>query len=203
MSAPEMSDRLSGRVESTEALSLGRLVVGAACAHDSQQKKGGSTKRLGAAKLQVIKQSLTDRDLRLIELLATVKLASGRQLRHLLWGDTPSDARGARRELKKLTELRVVARLGRSIGGVRRREQRLAVRARCRRTERRRKSGSKSATPYAGYGLRGSCRGRQPVLPRTPGPRIGRSDRAGGLQVRTRVLANVREAWRGARATET
>jgi len=123
MNPHEMSDRMSarpsGRVESTRALTLGRLATAATKDHDSITKSSGRNERLSVAQLHMLKQTLTDRDLAVVDLLTTLRLASGRQIRHLLWGDSPSDARGGRRQLKKLADLRVVARLGRSIGGAR------------------------------------------------------------------------------------
>jgi hypothetical protein len=68
---------------------------------------------------QGIIQSLSDSDRRVVELLATVQLASGAQIRRHVWGEGASAARQARRRMANLSDLRVVARHDQRVGGVR------------------------------------------------------------------------------------
>lgn len=62
---------------------------------------------------------LGERDLRVVETLSIVHLASGRQLQTLVHGDGESAARSARRQLQELTDRGVLTRLERRPGGVR------------------------------------------------------------------------------------
>jgi hypothetical protein len=88
-------------------------------AHDSLTTRGNATKRISGAKARAIGERLTGNDRQVIDVLRTVQLATGGQLRQLVWGDGESAARSARRQLAKLTSLRVVARLSYRPGGVR------------------------------------------------------------------------------------
>ena len=72
-----------------------------------------------AKRLRTVVNQLTSTDLQIIEILDTVRLASGRQLQLLLFGEGTSDARMARRRLQALTDAGVLARLERRPSGVR------------------------------------------------------------------------------------
>jgi hypothetical protein len=71
------------------------------------------------ARAQAIVQSLNDHDRRVVQLLSTVQLASGAQIRRYEWGEGASAARQARRQLATLSDLRVVTRHDQRVGGVR------------------------------------------------------------------------------------
>ena len=64
------------------------------------------------------RRRLSPTDWTVIETLDRVDIASAGQLRRLHWPD-PNQARTARRRLSQLTELRVISRLDRRVGGVR------------------------------------------------------------------------------------
>lgn len=117
MSEHDMSARLSGRFDQPRALHLRRPGVSANSANDSPKQRDGTVKRVSAARVRRVGASLTDLDRQVVEILDTVNLATAGQLRRVLWGDGTSQARQSRRQLAKLTELQVVARLGRRIGG--------------------------------------------------------------------------------------
>jgi hypothetical protein len=70
-------------------------------------------------KAAAIIESLSDRDCQVVELLATVQLASGAQIRRLVWGESSPTARQARRQMGNLSGLRVIARHDQRVGGVR------------------------------------------------------------------------------------
>jgi len=72
-----------------------------------------------SARLQDLVDLLTDLDWSIIETLTTVRMASGNQLQRLHFPPSASGARVAHRRLARLTDLRVLARLDRQIGGVR------------------------------------------------------------------------------------
>ena len=74
--------------------------------------------RVTAQAADRIRRRLSLVDWAVIETLARVDVASAGQLRRLHWAD-PSQARTARRRLGQLTDLRVVSRLDRRVGGVR------------------------------------------------------------------------------------
>jgi len=78
-----------------------------------------SAGRISSERLERLAAELSDRDRQVVELLATLHLASGRQLLRVLWPEaSESAARAARRELARLTRQRVVARLERRVGGL-------------------------------------------------------------------------------------
>ena len=121
MSTQPVSARLSARVESLNVVYLRKSGGDGPYANDSYVQGSGRLRRsrISAEMARRIVDRLTDHDRQVIEVLNTVHLATGAQLHRLLWGDGRSDARQGRRQLAKLSELRVVARLGRTIGGVR------------------------------------------------------------------------------------
>jgi len=78
--------------------------------------------RVSARGLIGLAESLSRRDQTITEMVARLRLVSGRQLERLFFADgdtTTTGARLARRALLRLTELRVLVRLERRIGGVR------------------------------------------------------------------------------------
>lgn len=78
-----------------------------------------SAGRISSERLERLAAGLSDRDRQVVALLATLHLASGRQLLRVLWPEaSESAARAARRELARLTRQRVVARLERRVGGL-------------------------------------------------------------------------------------
>jgi hypothetical protein len=62
---------------------------------------------------------LSDQDHRLLADVHRLQVASGQQLRRLHYPNSPTGRRAARLALAELTELRVLARLDRRVGGVR------------------------------------------------------------------------------------
>lgn len=77
------------------------------------------TRYVTAKRVAAIRDRLTPEDWTLLNHLDTTKLLSGRQLRRLLNAHTSTELRRLRADLQRLTELRVVARLTRRVGGVR------------------------------------------------------------------------------------
>lgn len=114
---PQMSDRLSGRVESTEAKHLFRGSGGEETRDDSSALHTAVDQPVPPRIVQLL-QSLTDLDHAIIDLLVEVRIATGNQLNRLFWPPTASGSRAARRRLKRLSDLRVLTRLDRQIGGV-------------------------------------------------------------------------------------
>jgi hypothetical protein len=106
---------------SHDASYLVKLEISEKSAKDSVSESQGTIRRgyVTPARAQAINDQLGDRDLRIIDILSTVHLASGRQLQTLLWGEGRSAARQARRQLQILVGLGVMARLERRPGGVR------------------------------------------------------------------------------------
>lgn len=88
-------------------------------AHDSLSTTSGTTKRISGAKARAIGERLTGNDRQVLDVLNSVHLATGQQIRQHIWGEGSSAARSARRQLAKLTALRVVSRIDRRPGGVR------------------------------------------------------------------------------------
>lgn len=76
---------------------------------------------LGSSQLVVLTERLSARDRAMAELIARLRLVSGRQLERVFFPGppSPSRARSARRALARLSDLRVLARLERRVGGVR------------------------------------------------------------------------------------
>jgi len=73
--------------------------------------------RVTAKWVAAIQAELVDSDFVLIEHLATAKLLTGKQLRVLVNAVTVYDRRALQRRLLRLTELRVLSRLNRRVGG--------------------------------------------------------------------------------------
>lgn len=74
--------------------------------------------RITAKRVALVHRQLNPAQECIVEYLATAKLLSGRQLRCLSDSSTIYQRRALQRDLKHLTELRVVARLGRRVGGI-------------------------------------------------------------------------------------
>ncbi|MCP4222266.1 MAG: hypothetical protein GY773_02855, partial [Actinomycetia bacterium] len=78
--------------------------------------------RVGHRQLEVLRAQLSQRDLDLLEAIGTYRLLRGDQARRLHFADhatTDTAARVARRVLRRLNGLGLVARLHRRVGGVR------------------------------------------------------------------------------------
>lgn len=113
-----VSDRFSGRVESPRADHLLRGSDEAGNANDSSATPAVA-RRATAVEVHRVIAALTDLDRRIIEVLSTVRIATGSQMQRLFFEDTTSGQRLGRYHLAKLTDLRAIARLGRQIGGAR------------------------------------------------------------------------------------
>lgn len=116
MSGKKMSGRVSGRVDSESAKDLARGTNRDRTRDDSTPKHaavGQPTSRIGR-----LSSRLSDLDYQVIDTLALVRMASGNQLNRLFWPTTPTGARASRRRLKRLTDLRVLTRLHRQVGGI-------------------------------------------------------------------------------------
>ncbi len=122
----ERFEEMSGLRGSSQPSPLVRAAEPARLARDSiGQPRGGREEKRSKSdyvttlRTQSISQQLTDQDRLLLDVLHTVHLATGQQLQRLIWGDGPSDARSARRQLRGLTDIRILARLERRPLGVR------------------------------------------------------------------------------------
>lgn len=114
-----VSDRLSDRVDYARAFAQAAGGAAAVTANDSPSVPPARPTRLTAAQLARLDATLTDRERAVLHTLSIVKAASGRQLQRLHFAAVPSADRQCRRLLARMVERRLVARLGRSIGGVR------------------------------------------------------------------------------------
>ena len=112
-----VAGRLPDRIKSATPGDQGTGRQSAASANDSPAVPACA--RLTSAEAHRIARTLTEQDRSVIEILDIVRMASGGQLRRLLWPDTVTGHRLARHHLAKLTRLRILARLGRQIGGIR------------------------------------------------------------------------------------
>lgn len=70
-------------------------------------------------RLEQLRRQLSARDRALLDTVDRLNVASGQQLRRLHFPDSDSGRRLARLDLARLSERRILARLGRRIGGVR------------------------------------------------------------------------------------
>jgi len=78
-----------------------------------------STHYVSRERLSRLAVELTERDRRIVEMVATLRLVSGRQILRAHWPEaSEADARAARRTLVRLTRERVLARLDRRVGGL-------------------------------------------------------------------------------------
>jgi hypothetical protein len=113
------SVRPSGRAESYPTEHLLTPGVPSPKANDGMGSHTSVTTRVSAATARRIARSLSDIDRQIIDTLATVTVATGRQLRRLHWPDSDTGRRLARRHLATLCRQRVIARLDRRVGGLR------------------------------------------------------------------------------------
>lgn len=116
MSGHDVSPRVSHRVESDPAKYLRRAPNRGESRDDSSPKHGRG--RQPASRLDSITPTLTEQDIAVIDVLSFVRMASGNQLNRLLWPTTPAGRRACQRHLKRLTELRILTRLHRRVGGI-------------------------------------------------------------------------------------
>jgi hypothetical protein len=117
MSSDEVSGRVSDRLKSP--LTGNRMGSGR-----RDESRDDSSVKLTAdrglpPRIDRLVGGLSELDLDVIGTVAFVRMASGSQLNRLFWPTTPSGARTARRHLKRLTDLRVLTRLHRQVGGIR------------------------------------------------------------------------------------
>ena len=119
MSRRPISGRSSGRVVAATGNDLDKGSFSHSSRDDSLGVAVANGGRVSAARSAAVQRSLTDLDRQIVRSLATVRLASGRQLQRLYFGDGEAAARRAGRCLKRLTDLRVLGRLERRTGGVR------------------------------------------------------------------------------------
>lgn len=121
----EVSGRVSGRVKDEFASDLLRGATRGETRDDSSPKHTAAGRPDQASPAQVparpqdLVDRLTDVDWSIIETLTVVRMASGNQLQRLHFPAGASGSRMARRRLARLTDLRVLARLDRQIGGIR------------------------------------------------------------------------------------
>lgn len=112
-----MSGRLSARVEYQDA----NYLVGAYGVNGSRDDSTGApapASRGRAGRAEGTIASLSERERSIVADVARVRLLSGQQLRRLHFEDSASGKRQARRVLASLVDKRVLARQGRSVGGV-------------------------------------------------------------------------------------
>lgn len=113
-----MSHRMTHRINAPDENHLFRRNNGGAKRDDSPLLPPVA-RRVGPTHLRRIADSLLEVDRAVVEVLALVRIASGKQLNQLLWPVTSAGARQAQRRLQRLVELRVLTRLPRQVGGVR------------------------------------------------------------------------------------
>lgn len=119
MSGYGMSGRSTGRVPEGAGKGLTRGQFDGRKRDDSLGDAVAAGGRVSAARAAAIRQGLTDLDRRVVGTVTTVRMASGRQLQRLHFGPGEAAARRAGRCLKRLTDLRVLGRLDRRVGGIR------------------------------------------------------------------------------------
>jgi len=95
------SARLSARVESAQAGDQAGRTCRAISAKEGMENSTSAPARVTAGSASLLADRLADPDRRVIETLATVRLATGAQLRRLHWVDSPSGRRLARHHLAK------------------------------------------------------------------------------------------------------
>lgn len=119
MSAPDMAGRAADRVESPDVL---------ACGNGSQTapklgvvSENSKTLLPAVGRVGRQRQRLSQRDMEVLQDLAKVRLLTGDQLRrlHLYSGSVATRSRRARALLQRLSQLGLVVRLARRVGGIR------------------------------------------------------------------------------------
>jgi hypothetical protein len=113
------SGRLSGRVESGCASMHATPATSHSNAKESLRFRTSATTRVTDASVRRLSTQLTPIDYCVLDMLKTVRIATGAQLHRLYWAYNDTGKRLARHHLAKLTKLGLIARLDRRIGGVR------------------------------------------------------------------------------------
>lgn len=117
--------RASGRVELARGNHLTRGGNRGKFANDSPTRKRATdqaaTKRryITAKRVAAVQAALSTRDRAILSDVARINVATGSQLQRLHYESSPAGQRLTRSDLARLTAIDVLARLGRSIGGVR------------------------------------------------------------------------------------
>ncbi len=113
--------KASGRVESNSALSPLRVPKERRSANDShgQKSRDEVRRRITKADAAAIGQRLSARERACLDDVARLGTATGRQLERLHYDPSEAGRRTARIELRQLSDLGVLERLTRRIGGVR------------------------------------------------------------------------------------
>lgn len=119
-------DPRSSRVESASAFNLfspgGELkFANDSLGQSSENSVGGAAKRpyVTRSRAEAVQQSLGPRDRAILETVALLGIASGDQLQRSHYEQSEAGRRLARKDLARLCQLGVLARLGRSVGGQR------------------------------------------------------------------------------------
>jgi hypothetical protein len=116
MSADAMSGRLSARMTSHPAKSL-LTVPGPTGTRNDSEDYSSSPLRIRPAQAEAVIANLSGRDQALVTDVGRLRLMTGGQLARLYFQTTISGKRHARRVLEGLVRRRVLARLGRCVGG--------------------------------------------------------------------------------------
>ncbi len=116
MSGDAMADRVTGRVEPDPPNHLRIEPNGDESRDDSSPKYGRGRPR--PSRLDRLVHSLGPLDRSILNNLALVRMASGRQLHRLLEPSFPTPPRTFRRHLQHLTDTRILTRLHRRVGGI-------------------------------------------------------------------------------------
>jgi hypothetical protein len=115
--------RCTARAGTPSTNRLHRSRVAPQFANDSLCLREGDMRReyLTEARVAALGEELTARDREIVETLDLLRLASGEQLARLHFpnGERSTNPRKARRTLRRLTDVRVLTRLDRSVGGER------------------------------------------------------------------------------------
>jgi len=111
----------SGRIESDAALSPLRMPKEGRTANDSHGRRSREEgrRRITKADAAAVGERLSARERACLDDVARLGTATGRQLERLHYEQTETGRRTARIELRRLTDLGVLQRLTRRIGGVR------------------------------------------------------------------------------------
>lgn len=118
MSYSEMSHRSTGRMMKHDGNYLRRVTKGKPNRGDSVGTAVAAGGRVNATRAATVITTLEELDRAIVTTVAKARMATGRQLQRLHFGTSAADARRAGRHLKRLTELRVLGRLDRRVGGV-------------------------------------------------------------------------------------
>lgn len=118
MSGPTASPTASSALRQTS-----RTVATSASVSAAKDSPLGRPLRLSATRLETVSSRLVEGDWRVLNFVSECRLASGKQLAHGLWNadrqSAPSQARIARRRIKRLADWRVLDPLpGRTVGGL-------------------------------------------------------------------------------------